>query len=932
MGKLLAGFLLVFCSIALAQPEPVPLRVTRYLGVTSTTVIDNRNSATRQNDMHTICSTGTATWSVQLQYSNTASTGPWSNFTNAASTVSNTTSSCVGMAYGNHSWIRLLVTGTATTTYSAVKQFYIPTEFLTTGAGITDLNGLTASSQTFASGTSGTDFAISSSISTHTFNLPTASASNRGALSSADWSTFNAKQSALVNSSGLAGALSDETGSGLAVFGTAPTIDLPKFGVYTIGATLPVAGVPNRFALVTNGLTLSDCTSGGGSAWVWCVDNGTVWVHPGGAEFTLNGLTGGTQTFALGTTGTDVGISSVGTTHTFNFPTSSASNRGLLSAANWSAFNAKESALTFTAPIGRAVDTISLSLGTANQLLGMNAGATAWENKTLAAGSSGTDFAIAHTSGTVTFNLPTASATVRGLLSSSDHTLFSLKQSALTDSAGLRAALSDETGTGVAVFATGPTLELPLINAYTIGGTLPAAGTAKRVALVTNGASAVDCTVGGGTTYVWCIDNGTAWINPGGNVWTGGSYADPTWITSLAWSKIASNPFTATTNGARLSSLDTVYLEPSNPAIGFNAYYDAGWKFGNASPSNYASVITRDASGNLVFSLSSATGAAGAAITFNSITIAQSTRKISGVTPGTAGGEIVALNGSSQVDYTLIPTASQAEAEAGTIATNFMTPQRAAQAIAALGNSGTVTSVTAGAGAVVTGTAADPVVGTDSAVTPSYSVGAGAPTAACTTGQKIYTDTTASQLYWCSATDTWSKVPLSTHTYTITFQAAICQGTTAGTNFTLPASNAPAAACISGTNVLTGELPFDAATDESIQSWLPLTAGWTGAIDVIVRYRTAAITGDVAWAIQTTCVAVGETSDPAFNAANTVIDTALGTTLQENEATMTGITTTGCAAGERLFFRFFRDADNASDTMTGDAGLLALTFTMRRTL
>jgi hypothetical protein len=65
-------------------------------------------------------------------------------------------------------------------------------EVLTTfTTGLTALNGLTAQVQNFAVGTTGTDFGISSATETHTFNLPTASATNRGALSSADWSRFN---------------------------------------------------------------------------------------------------------------------------------------------------------------------------------------------------------------------------------------------------------------------------------------------------------------------------------------------------------------------------------------------------------------------------------------------------------------------------------------------------------------------------------------------------------------------------------------------------------------------------------------------------------------------------------------------------------------------------------------------------------------------
>jgi hypothetical protein len=48
--------------------------------------------------------------------------------------------------------------------------------------GLTSLNNLTRQVQFLATGTSGTDFNISSSTATHTFNIPSASASNRGLI------------------------------------------------------------------------------------------------------------------------------------------------------------------------------------------------------------------------------------------------------------------------------------------------------------------------------------------------------------------------------------------------------------------------------------------------------------------------------------------------------------------------------------------------------------------------------------------------------------------------------------------------------------------------------------------------------------------------------------------------------------------------------
>lgn len=77
--------------------------------------------------------------------------------------------------------------------------------------GIASLDGLTSAAQYFQVGTSGTDFAITTSgTDTHLFNLPTASASNRGALSSTDWTTFNSK----IGGSGTTNEISYFTASG----------------------------------------------------------------------------------------------------------------------------------------------------------------------------------------------------------------------------------------------------------------------------------------------------------------------------------------------------------------------------------------------------------------------------------------------------------------------------------------------------------------------------------------------------------------------------------------------------------------------------------------------------------------------------------------------------------------------------------------------
>jgi hypothetical protein len=117
------------------------------------------------------------------------------------------------------------------------------------GTGITAINSLTGSVQTLGVGTSGTDFAISSSGTSHTFNLPTASASNRGALSSSDWTTFNTAYTDRLKWDGGATGLVAATGRTSLGLGTFAVANYPTWSSGTPFVKMTAAGT---FALDTN--------------------------------------------------------------------------------------------------------------------------------------------------------------------------------------------------------------------------------------------------------------------------------------------------------------------------------------------------------------------------------------------------------------------------------------------------------------------------------------------------------------------------------------------------------------------------------------------------------------------------------------------------------------------------------------------------------
>lgn len=169
------------------------------------------------------------------------------------------------------------------------------------------------------------------------------------------------------------------------------------------------------------------------------------------------------------------------------------------------------------------------------------------------------------------------------------------------------------------------------------------------------------------------------------------------------------------------------------------------------------------------------------------------------------------------------------------------------------------------------------------------------------------------------------------------FPFAACQNATASLIWDSPTSNAPPAACVTGTNTQKGVADFDATTDESLQMTYMLPSTFTGAIDAKIVGLAAATSGAVGLCVQLVSTADAETDDPAFpaqGAGNCSSDTAKGTTLQLNTATIIGVTATGVAAGELLHIRFSRDADGSAvtDDMTGDWRGVGLELTIREAL
>ena len=193
-------------------------------------------------------------------------------------------------------------------------------------------------------GSTGTDLSSTVANGTTTpvisLQVPTASATNRGALSAADWSTFNGKQAALVSGTSI------KTVNGTTLLGSGDV----GVGVTSVTGTAPVVSSGGATPAISMAAA-NTTTNGYLTSTDWNTFNGKQAALVSGTNIkTVNGTTllgSGDLSIAAGVTsvsGTAPVVSSGGATPAISMAAATTSVSGYLTSTDWNTFNGKQPA------------------------------------------------------------------------------------------------------------------------------------------------------------------------------------------------------------------------------------------------------------------------------------------------------------------------------------------------------------------------------------------------------------------------------------------------------------------------------------------------------------------------------------------------------------------------------------------------------------
>jgi hypothetical protein len=386
---------------------------------------------------------------------------------------------------------------------------------------------------TYNSGTAGTDFNISSAGNVVTWNLPDASTTARGAVTTsaqtfAGLKTFN--NGATINGGAILNGGTNANG-GLTVSGATTNTSNLTLGVTS--ATTPAAATDRYLSVNAAGNVTLNSISAINS------------VTAGG-----NTMTGPALTYNTGTTGTDFNISSTGNIATWNLPDASTTARGAVTTGaqtfggaktfangatvnNGSTLNGGTTANGGLTVSGATTNTSNLTLGVTSattpgaatdRYLSVNAagnvtlnnisnvssvtagGSTLTGALTYNSGTAGADFNISSAGNVVTWNLPDASTTARGAVTTGVQTFGGAKTFANGLTVNNGSTLNAGTTANGGLTVSGATTNTSNLTLGINSATAPGAATTKYLTVnaagnvTLNSISAISSVTAGGNT------------------------------------------------------------------------------------------------------------------------------------------------------------------------------------------------------------------------------------------------------------------------------------------------------------------------------------------------------------------------------------------------------------------------------------------------